>query len=303
MLRCLKDLSFLLTSLLLTLGPLSFSASAQEHQGRLWAITGEKVKDTSYLYGTIHIMDEKAYRFPEGTREAFRSVDAYAGELNMDSVNQMTLMSQLRMKDSTTLDDLLSDEGYQDVKKYVEDSLGMPMNRFKSFHPMLILSRAQMMSFEQDCTMALDMYFHSMAKDQGKEVIGLERMSEQVDAFHSLPYDSLAERLVKIARGEAEKKKGKGSMQDMLNHYVEGDLDAILEMNQTQGNSEKFKKVFLTERNVRMADRAARKMKDKSLFIGVGAAHLPGSKGVIELLRDKGLTVRSISGNGKSDKE
>jgi uncharacterized protein YbaP (TraB family) len=287
--------------LLFLLNILPLFGSAQEAdtssmRGRLWSISGNGLKDSSYLYGTIHIMDEKAYRFPDGTKEAFRSADAYAMELNMDSVNQLTLMSELMMEDSTSLRDLLTEEEYADLKAFAKDSMGIKLARFDRFHPMLTLSRIQMQSFEKDCTLALDMYFHQKAKRNGKPVIGLERMEEQVAAFQSIPYDSIAQQLVQVARGEIESSGGKASMETMLEHYVEGDLEALLRTTRQQKSSENFTEVFLTERNKRMADRAARHMKEQSLFIAIGAAHLPGEKGVIQLLRDKGYHVRSLSG-------
>ncbi|MFB6258856.1 MAG: TraB/GumN family protein [Flavobacteriales bacterium] len=291
---------------LLFLNLLSFSGAAQEkseqekeYQGRFWRITSNGIADTSYLYGTIHIMDAKAYRFPEGTREAFKSVDAYSMELNMDSVNQLALMSQLMMKDSLTLKDLLTEEEYKDLKAFAKDSMGLPLERFKRTHPMFLLSQFQMRSFERDSNLPLDMYFHRMAKKQGKTVIGLERMKEQVNAFHSVPYDSTAKQLVKIARGKAKKSGSGESMDKMLEAYVNGDLNKLLKVTSQQQMSGNFKKVFLVDRNERMADRATEHLKEKSLFIAIGAAHLPGKEGVIELLRDNGFELNTSGGEVK----
>ncbi len=290
-------LSVLLLSLLCS-SVLAQEKTSRTYQGRLWSITGNGIADTSYLYGTIHIMDDKAYQFPKGTREAFRSVDAYAMEMNMDSVNQLALMSELMMKDSLTLQDLLSKAEYKDLQHYARDSMGLPLERFKRMHPLLLHSRFQTRSFEKDSSLPLDMYFHRMAKKQGKPVIGLERMEEQVKAFHSVPYDSMAQQLVRIARGEAKKAGGEVSMEEMLDAYVKGDLDRLLKITSKQKMSEDFEKIFLVDRNVRMADRAADHLKEQSLFIAIGAAHLAGKKGVIELLRKKGFKVTSISAEG-----
>lgn len=285
---------------LIFLGLFSFTGEAQdssekEYDGRLWQITGNGIADTSYLYGTIHIMDAKAYQFPEGTRESFKSVDAYAMELNMDSVNQMALMSQLMMEDSLSLKDLLTKDEYKDLKTFAKDSVGLPLEQFKRMHPMFLLSQIQMQSFEKDSSLPLDMHFHQMAKKQGKAVIGLERMKEQVNAFHSVPYDSTAKQLVKIARGRSKKSSGEASMNKMLDAYVNGDLNELLEQTTEQQMSDNFEEAFLIERNERMADRSTDRLKEQSLFIAIGAAHLPGKKGVIELLRDKGFQVVSIS--------
>ncbi len=285
--------------LFLSLAPLSGSAqdSSQSgsYQGRLWAITGNSTQDTSYLYGTIHIKDEKAYRFPDGTKEALRSVDAYAGELNMDSINPFAMRSKLMMKDSTTLQDLLNEKAYKDVKLFFQDSLNMDLKPFERMHPFFILSQIQLRSFSADSAQALDRYFHSFAKKQGKKLIGLERMSEQLGVIQSIPYDSMAQQLVRIARGEISSSGGERSMQEMLDAYVKGKLSTLLRLTKEQKMSENFVQSFLYERNERMADRAAVHLKEQPTFIAVGAAHLPGERGMIELLRDKGFKVFSIS--------
>lgn len=216
----------------------------------------------------------------------------------MDSINPLEMRAQLMMKDSTTIKDLLTDAEYKDVKHFLEDSLGLQMGRFKRMHPMYLLSQVQVQSFERDSSLPLDMYFNKMAKKQGKPVIGLERVSEQTAAFQTVPYDSTAQQLVKVARGKAKSSGGKTSMKEMLDAYVQGDLDKLLKVTKEQNASKGFVKDFLTERNRRMAKRAAKHLKEKTLFIAVGAAHLPGEKGVIELLRKRGFNVFSVSKEG-----
>lgn len=267
-----------------------------EYQGRLWSITGNGAADTSYLYGTIHIMDEKAYRFPDGTMEAFRSSEAYVMELNMDSVNQFRLMQLMMMEDSTTLEDLLSDSAYADLTSYLNDSLGTPLGPLGRLHPMVLMGRIQMQSFDQDSAHPLDLYFHMKAKEMGKPTVGLESVEEQVEAFQSIPYEAAAQQLVELAR-EGHKEE-EGRMRELLNVYVEGNLDKLLGLSREQKISEDFEEIFLTERNQRMAERATSQIREQSSFIAIGAAHLPGEEGMIELLRAKGFKVESISGDG-----
>lgn len=269
--------------------PLLVQAQEEEksYQGRLWTITGNGAKDTSYLYGTFHAQDARVYQFPEGTMKALEKSDAYAEELNLDSIDPMSLLSQLMMEGDTTLKDLYSEEEYEEVKSFIQDSLGAPMQRFEKMQPMYASSLIQVRELRRDSAHPLDMYFHNQAKKQEKEIIGLEKSQEQIEAFHSVPYQEQAQQFLEMIRGE-----GKGEMSELLRIYVEGDLDELLRRT-TEGESEAFEEEFLSKRNRRMVDRASEHLEEKRLFIAVGAAHLPGDIGMVEMFREKGYTVRS----------
>jgi uncharacterized protein YbaP (TraB family) len=146
---------------------------------------------------------------------------------------------------------------------------------------------------EAQQTDALDIYFFKEAKKQKKQTIGLEKTMEQIDAFSAIPYELQAKGLVDAVTDYG--KEGKLDMDTMIKHYAEGNLDKLLEMT-TKDEEDKemakiFNDIFLVKRNYNMADRAEPYIKEGSTFIAVGAAHLPGEEGVIELLRKKGYKV------------
>ncbi|MDB5032884.1 MAG: TraB/GumN family protein [Chlorobi bacterium] len=141
----------------------------------------------------------------------------------------------------------------------------------------------------------LDAYFYQLAKQEGKKIIGLERVAEQLDLgepsltdFWNFYFNRSRKGKHRIIRGKEE------GQEEMLRYYHEGDLNQLLAIMRESFPPDYFKRL-LTDRNHNMADRAVKYMEEGPTFIAVGAGHLPGREGVIELLRQKGYTVRPVT--------
>jgi len=265
----------------------------EKYNSLFWEISGNGLKDHSYLYGTMHTQDERAFQFKEGVMDAFNKAEIYAMELNMDSVNQGALLSKLIMDSTYSLKTLLTTDEYAVVSNFFKDSLGQPLFMFEKMQPLFTAQMVTLRDLEAQQTDALDIYFFKEAKKQKKQTIGLEKTMEQIDAFSAIPYELQAKGLVDAVTDYG--KEGKLDMDTMIKHYAEGNLDKLLEMT-TKDEEDKemakiFNDIFLVKRNYNMADRAEPYIKEGSTFIAVGAAHLPGEEGVIELLRKKGYKV------------
>jgi len=276
---------------------LKSSFSQNTYQGLLWEIYGNGLTDTSYLYGTMHIQDERVFQFQEGVEKAFDRSVIFAMELNMDSVNTLELMSELIMESPHRLDSLLSEKEYEIVNQYFKDSLGIGLLIFNKMQPIYTSQMVSLKKMNKDSAEALDIYLFNKAKEQNKIVVGLEFMEEQINAFKSIPYDIQAKELFNAVEdainGEDQQIDG------LIDYYVKGDLDRLLALTLESEFSDNeintiFQKVFLVNRNHKMADRSEKYIKEGSTFIAIGAAHLPGNEGVIENLRKKGYTVKAF---------
>tara|TARA_B110000014_G_scaffold263308_1_gene259636 strand:+ start:2092 stop:2961 length:870 start_codon:yes stop_codon:yes gene_type:complete len=276
---------------------LKSSFSQNTYQGLLWEIYGNGLTDTSYLYGTMHIQDERVFQFQEGVQKAFDRSVIFAMELNMDSVNTLELMSELIMESPYRLDSLLSENEYEIVNQYFKDSLGIGLLIFNKMQPIYTSQMVSLNKMNKDRAEALDIYLFNKAKEQNKIVVGLEFMEEQINAFKSIPYDIQAKELFNAVEdainGEDQQIDG------LIEYYIKGDLDRLLALTLESEFSDNeinaiFHEVFLVNRNHKMADRSEKYIKKGSTFIAIGAAHLPGNEGVIEILRKKGYTVKAF---------
>ena len=264
-----------------------------KYNSLFWEISGNGLTEHSYLYGTMHTQDERAFQFKEGVMDAFNHAEIYAMELNMDSVDQAALLSRLIMDSTYSLKTLLTADEYTVVSDFFKDSLGQALFIFERMQPLFTTQMVALRDLEAQQTDALDIYFFKEAKKQKKQTIGLEKTMEQIDAFSAVPYKLQAKELVDAVTDYG--KEGGLDMDLMMKYYVEGNLDKLLEMTTEDEEDEEmakiFNDIFLVKRNYNMADRAEPYIKKGSTFIAVGAAHLPGEEGIITLLRKKGYKV------------
>jgi hypothetical protein len=273
------------------------SYGQKKYNSLSWKISGNGLEKDSYLYGTFHTADKRVFEFKDGVEEAFNQADTYAMELNMDSVDKGAMMKAMVMDSNQTLKTLLTEKDYQMVNQFFIDSIGMSLFLFNKMQPFMTTQMVVMKDLKSEQESALDLYWFNKAKKQGKQLVGLETMVEQINTFKSISVEKQAEQLVKSVKdyGKVEAM----NMDEMVEIYQSGDLDRLmLEMDryseESKMETEDFNEKFLYRRNINMADRVVQYLKKGSVFIAVGAAHLPGEKGVIELLRAKGYTIEVL---------
>lgn len=280
-------------SLLLLLFPLFFSqAEAQNEKSLLWEITGNGLESPSYLYGTMHIGDKRAHNFSDATKLAFKQSKAYAGELNLEEVDQLAILNLMKLPEGESLKDIYSEEEWAKIEKYFEQRLHANINDFASYNTFFVYSLIVQATTKNQKGQAVDMYFYKEAKAAGKKLLGLEKAEEQMNAINSMDVEEQKKMLLETV----EEKKGNSekSMKKMIKCYAKGDLDKLQEISSDAGMSSSFEQNFIIVRNHNMADRMVPIMAEQSTFVAVGALHLPGEEGVINLLREKGYTVEAL---------
>lgn len=257
----------------------------------LWEISGNGLSTPSYLYGTIHIQDGRVFRYDDAVQQVFDSCDAYAMELLMDEIDPMAQITMIMMED-TTLADLLSPEDFILVKKEVDEKLGIMGMKFNEMKPFFTMSQLTLSEMPRDEDVALDLHFDNMAKQQGKLRIGIEQFEEQMGAVNSITLQEQAEMLVE---GITDTTKTDEMLDKMLDAYLTGNLEQMMELTKDTTYPENFVIEFLDKRNVNMADRIDTMVHSQPTFCAVGAGHLGGETGVIALLQAKGYTVRPVN--------
>lgn len=285
----------LLVSLCISLSlTVSFSASAQ-YQSLCWRISGHDLKHPAYLYGTMHAPDQRIFNFGAKTTKAFAESKAYAMELDPEKMMSPSTLTQMIMTGDKTISGLIPDSDFHFVDSIVRLSTGMGMGLFNKVEPILvsaILDEYSMGITQTDTSNKkdeMDLYFYKLARKDKKNVIGIESVDEQLSALHTLNYEEQADLLIQSI--EEVKKGDKSTNGDLMKYYIAQNLDSILVMSDEQQMPPKLYKALITDRNIRMADRISVFIHERPTFIAVGALHLPGPGGVIDLLRKKGYTV------------
>ncbi len=104
----------------------------------LWEITGNGLEHPSYLFGTMHVQDRRAFEFPDSLRIAFESAEAYAMEVNPNAAVSYFMELSFGGDTSNVLRQLLSEEEYRRVDALVQKQLGQPIDSMDVKDPMLL---------------------------------------------------------------------------------------------------------------------------------------------------------------------
>jgi uncharacterized protein YbaP (TraB family) len=256
----------------------------------LWEITGNGLTAPSYLYGTIHIQDKRVFAYDDVVQLVFDTCEAYAMELLLDEVNPMEQMGMIMMKD-TLLSDLVSAEDFAFIETQVKAKLGLMGMKFNEMRPFFTSAQLAMTEIPSDMDTPLDMHLDNQAKSQEKKRIGIEQFADQMAAINSI---SLEEQANMLVEGMRDSLKTLEQFDKMMEAYLGGDLDAMLELTKDTAYPDDFVVEFLNKRNVHMAERIDEITHEQTTFNAVGAGHLGGPEGVIALLRARGFTVKPV---------
>jgi len=271
----------------------------------LWKISGKELTEPSYLYGTIHLIGKDDFYYPKGTLGAFEAADDVVFEIDMNEMSdmgaQMGMLQHVFMANDTTLKDLLSEVDYALVNTHFSD-MGLPMFMLEKFKPMFLTVFASgdmdMSSLlgggeGEASTKSYEFEFFELAKELKKEVSGLETMEFQMSIFEKIPYKAQAEMLVEAIKAEDT---GGDSFQEMVRMYKDQDINAMVSMMEDEsGSMGDYDDILLNERNKNWIPLMKDKMMGKKVFFAVGASHLGGQEGVINLLRKEGYTLTPLS--------
>jgi len=270
-------------------------------QALLWKIEGNGIKEPSYLFGTIHMIEKEDYFLPTGFDEAFEKCDQVVFEIDMDDMTDMSsvmsLLSDIVMKDGVTLQKLLSAAEYKEVSKYFE-SMGLPMFLLNKVKPMFLSMLAEVnmdpTEMQSDEIVSYEMNIYDKANAEQKEVGGLETMAYQMSLFDSIPYKDQAKMLLEAVRSTST---DSGSFDKTAELYKQQNIEGMISMmtEDEESGVAGYEDLLLNNRNNNWIPVMSERMAKDPTFFAVGAGHLGGQNGVIRLLRKAGYTVTPVS--------
>lgn len=271
----------------------------KKYPSLFWEITGNGMKKPSYLFGTMHVSSKIAFHLSDSFYIAIKNSDVVALETNPETWQEdmdnfdLGSFSYGYPNRYFTYGEMPND--YFNIKtlrigKY-EKKLEMAMfSKPSMINNLLYRSLSDYTSdFEEDTY--LDLYIYQTGKKLGKKVAGVERYEESMKLMAEAFRDAAKEKNRKERSFDFDEEYSPAKLQEA---YREGNLDLLDSINKLNSQSDAFDEKFLYRRNEIQANSIDSILKKASLFVGVGAAHLPGNRGVIELLRKKGYKLRPI---------
>lgn len=273
----------------------AFAQKPNPNNTLLWRISGNGLKQPSYLFGTIHMLCSDDIQISDSLKGAIDRSDRVYLELDMDNFFEMlSVVNKMKMNGDTTLADLLTEEEYSKVKNFFSSQKSLiPFSMLETYKPMLAASTMMQSSVDCDNPIAMEQLVMQEAKRVRKRIKGLETMAFQISIFDSIPYRLQAKQLVKYV--EDYDKKNDHSFEELSQAYRDQELTRLEQLTlQEDAGIEKFTEILLYNRNADWVKKMGKLMQDESIVVAVGAGHLPGDRGVISLLRKAGYKVEPV---------
>ena len=268
-----------------------FSSYLSFGQSTLWRITGNGLVDPSYLFGTIHIPNQKIYALNDSLLPAIEKVDLLLLELNMEELtNPLSMMKYMMIPGDKTLKDYFTEEEYGFISTEFEKLTGQKIILFQKLKPFVLLTFIAQTYFNEDdnASMALDEFLNYYALSKNVKVKGIETIAEQMNVFEKMPTKVLIESL-------SDSDSMAITTDSLLASYLAGDIEKVAEFIEEDKSSGSWMDELLGDRNIIMFNRTVAILKEgNSLMIAVGCGHLAGSNGLILQYKKAGYTVEPI---------
>ena len=278
------------------------NTNSKKYPSLFWEITGNGLSRPSYLFGTMHVSSKLVFHLPDSFYLAIKNVDVVALETNPESWQEDLVKYDI---DDNSYRRQLS-YFWNNLKEIPDDYLNIRTLQFGRYEKQVeaaLYSRPSTINnllyrnysdyssdFEENTY--LDMYIYQVGKKMRKQVAGVEKYDESMKLMMEAYRDAAKEKNRKQRSYDSDENYSADKLQEA---YRTGNLDLLDSINRLNSFSDAFDEKFLYSRNLLQANSIDSILKARSaLFVGVGAAHLPGNRGVIEILRRMGYKLRPI---------
>jgi uncharacterized protein YbaP (TraB family) len=265
---------------------------AQFSRGLLWKIESPG-REASYLFGTMHSADPRITNVHQSVRDALNGASSFTMELLFNGASISSMAEAMFFAKGQGLRAAVGDELFELTKQAMAEH-GFPTRDLNSKKPWVIIMMLNTPPAEPG--LALDLLLQLEATLQGKPTFGLETMEEQIGVFNDM---SMEDQVTLLRHAVRIHGKVTREFERLVEIYRSGDLDGLVELvrgykDEEGGAYDAMLERLLTRRNHVMVERMAPRLKEGAAFIAVGAAHLPGEHGLLDLLDRAGYRVSVV---------
>ena len=272
---------------------ISFSSlfAQNKYNSLLWEISGKGLKKPSYIYGTMHVSNKLAFRLGDPFYKAIAASDVVATELDPDVWFESFITSEDYKLSISSSKSNQQDEGMalnNDRAVLIKNAFEQDLSAINNLMYRISATQA---NFEESTF--LDLYIYKCGKKLNKKIAGVETYQQLMNAMAEASKADVNDREDEVSINPKDKASTWSNGEKIEEAYRRANLDLLDSLSHI-GMSKREAECIIYKRNIIMGKFIDSIVKNQRLFIGVGAAHLPGQKGIIEWLRKKGYTVKPL---------
>ncbi len=259
----------------------------------LWKVDKNGV-DSSYIFATMHSEDSRIVTLSKKVKLIFAQSKSFTAEIDLSLDVSATVSNMMLLPRNKSLRLIVGNDLFEKTVDVLK-KFNIPekfVNKMKPWAVMMTLSYPK-----PKTGLYLDKILFNNAIKVNKPYYGLETVQEQLAIFNNISYPH---QVILLRDTIAQYSKFGEQLEKLKSLYLSENLDGIHEYNtkiMLNGNfrvAKKFMDVLIDKRNRTMVQRMQLRLREGGAFIAVGALHLPGNKGILQLLREQHYQLTAI---------
>ncbi|MEM9299508.1 MAG: TraB/GumN family protein [Bacteroidota bacterium] len=273
------------------------SVAFSQSQSALWKVSGNGIKEPSYLFGTINFLPKDGYIIPKPVSEALSSCEVFATKMALDRKTQKQFNDAVKIPNNGWINDYLTDDELNQLRLLLLLDYEVKETTYHDFYsrlqPIILVTATAALHLGSNITYP-EKELEAMAKKENLKFVGLSNIDEEIEAFKQFPIKDQVEALKYTVNNFYQHIK---DYENMVSAYLkEQDLVAVKnETFKATNKSQAFKKVYYDDRTKAWLSQIKKQMKSKPAFVALGAPYLVGKEGLIEMLKQDGYRVEPIA--------
>ncbi len=285
-------------SCLAALAALVCPLDAAAAQSFIWKATSP-TGGTVYLAGSVHLLTADYYPLAPAFEEAFAKSDLLVEEVDMGDLlsasAQMRMLTRGMLPPGRSLSQVVSATTLASVGQALA-ALGVPFEPLKQFKPWMLAMTLQSLAWQQagfDANLGLDKHFYDAAQAAGRDTQGLETLDFQISRFDEIPPSLQELMLAETAKDLATTKE---SFARLAEAWKAGDAPAIERevVAELKSQPEMYQRLLVDRNRLWLPTIESLFSRPRPSFVVVGAAHLVGADGLLQMLKARGYSLEQL---------
>ncbi len=255
----------------------------------LWKIYKSDPEVCHYILGTMHTSTKEAYTFAELAKKYISATSIYAGEMDLNQTIDVNLSPFFMLEKGVVFSSFFRPKQYQKYRKIVFKSFGYDLHSLENYTPFYISNFLVNLHLKKEHNEPLDHFLWNFARENGKATYGIESLKDQIKILENIPLNYQLKTFKDHLKNVSAMKKKIYQLNQM---YEQCNLKALMES--TKKSMGPIRKLMIYDRNESMSKSIVTLFDIQPSFIAVGAAHIPGKKGILSYLKKEGYKSKKI---------
>jgi uncharacterized protein len=259
----------------------------------LWEIKGSGLTAPSYFLGTMHLMCAEDATLSKNVKSILKEIEQIYFEADINNADEALAGLLSQAEENESLQQVLMPEEYERVKNFFDElQPSVPFELLEKQYPLMLQSSLYEFLLPCEQKNGIELRIMDEAQHLKKGIKGLETLEFQASVFDAISYKDQAYELLNTIDSMP---KYKQSLEQLIEVYKQQDIDKLYELTATEETGiASHLELLLFSRNKEWVNQFEAIAKQQSTLFAVGAGHLGGPDGVIQLLKNKGFEVRPL---------